>query len=64
MSKQVNERAAKKLHLRFRVFCGEDIALGPGKVQLLRLIRDLGSIRQAVADMKCHRCALGGSFGL
>jgi molybdate transport system regulatory protein len=52
MPKRVNEPAAQSFRLRFRVFCGEDIALGPGKVQLLKLVQDTGSIRQAAAQME------------
>lgn len=52
MPKRVKEPTDGQLRMRFRVFCGEDIALGPGKVQLLKLIRDTGSIRHAAADME------------
>ena len=34
-----------------RVLCGEDIALGPGKVDLLALIGETGSIREAAERM-------------
>ena len=34
-----------------RVLCGDDIALGPGKVDLLALIGDTGSIREAAERM-------------
>jgi len=34
-----------------RVLCGEDIALGPGKVDLLALIDETGSIREAAERM-------------
>ena len=36
---------------RMRVLCGEDIALGPGKVDLLALIDETGSIREAAERM-------------
>lgn len=52
MPKRAKETPAKNLRLRFRMFCGEDIALGPGKVQILRLVRDTGSIRQTSVQMK------------
>ena len=39
------------LKTRFRVLSGEAIALGPGKVELLRLIAATGSLRQAAAGM-------------
>jgi molybdate transport system regulatory protein len=34
-----------------RVLCGEDIALGPGKVDLLALVGETGSIREAAERM-------------
>ena len=36
---------------RLRVFCGEEIALGPGKCDLLALVAETGSIREAAARM-------------
>jgi len=36
---------------RLRVMCGRDIALGPGRVQLLELIGETGSLRSAAARM-------------
>ena len=41
----------KSLHPRLRVLCGENIALGPGKVDLLALIAQTGSIREAAERM-------------
>ena len=52
MPKRAKEPAAENLRLRFRVFYGKDIALGPGKAQLLKLVRDTGSIRQAAVRME------------
>jgi molybdate transport system regulatory protein len=40
-----------RLRPRIRVVCGEDIALGPGKVDLLELIGQTGSIREAAERM-------------
>lgn len=37
---------------RFRIVCGRDIALGPGKVSLLRLVRDTRSISEAARRME------------
>jgi len=37
---------------RFRIFCGDEVALGPGKVELLRAIADTGSIRKAALRAK------------
>ncbi len=42
---------APRLLPRMRVLCGEDIALGPGKVDLLALIGETGSIREAAERM-------------
>ena len=42
---------APRLLPRMRVLCGEDIALGPGKVDLLALIDETGSIREAAERM-------------
>ena len=39
------------LHPRLRVICGESIALGPGKVDLLELVFKTGSIREAADRM-------------
>lgn len=35
------------LRPRFRVICGNDVALGPGKVELLRLVAEVGSLNEA-----------------
>jgi molybdate transport system regulatory protein len=40
-----------KPRLSFRLILGDDIALGPGKVQLLEAIRDTGSIAAAGRTM-------------
>ena len=39
------------LRPRLRVICGENIALGPGKVDLLGLVGETGSIREAADRM-------------
>ena len=36
---------------RLRVMCGQDAALGPGRIQLLELIGETGSLRSAAARM-------------
>jgi molybdate transport system regulatory protein len=36
---------------RFRVVCGKNIALGPGKVELLRFLVETGSLNQAARRM-------------
>jgi molybdate transport system regulatory protein len=40
-------RPAPRLDLRLRFYLGEEIALGPGKADLLEAIRDTGSIAAA-----------------
>jgi molybdate transport system regulatory protein len=42
---------APRLLPRLRVVYGEDIALGPGKVDLLALVSETGSIREAAERM-------------
>ena len=42
---------AKKLRLRLHVHLGEEHSLGPGKVQLLETVRELGSISAAARSM-------------
>jgi molybdate transport system regulatory protein len=44
-------RQAQRLILRMRVLCGEEIALGPGKADLLALVGKTGSIRVAAERM-------------
>ncbi len=43
---------AKILHPRLRITCGADIALGPGKVKLLELVAQTGSIAKAARRMQ------------
>jgi molybdate transport system regulatory protein len=40
------------VHLRLQIVSGEKIALGPGKVELLTLLAETGSIRDAAKRMK------------
>jgi molybdate transport system regulatory protein len=40
-----------KVQPRFRVYNGEEIALGPGRVDLLEMIRETGSIAEAAEEM-------------
>src|SRR6185295_15245552 len=44
--------SAVRLSPRFRIYCGGDVALGPGKVELLRTIQETGSIRQAAFNLQ------------
>ena len=49
--KKAESTRACPVQPRFRIFCGGDIALGPGKVELLALIGETGSITQAARRM-------------
>jgi molybdate transport system regulatory protein len=40
-----------RLRARIRVLCGDEIALGPGKIDLLRVVGQTGSIRVAAEQM-------------
>lgn len=42
----------QKIHCQIRVTRGDDIAIGPGKMDLLQAIRDAGSISGAARHMK------------
>lgn len=49
MKKKTRVRPA--VFSRIRVLCGEDIAMGPGKVDLLELVARTGSLREAAERM-------------
>jgi molybdate transport system regulatory protein len=51
MSRQANLTRVRSLQPRFRVYRGRDVALGPGKVELLALIKRTGSIGRAAKHM-------------
>ncbi len=51
MRKKAKSTCARSVQPRFRILCGGDIALGPGKVELLALIWQTGSINQAARRM-------------
>jgi len=52
MAKRAKEPTGIRLCPRYRVLWGGDVALGPGKVQLLKLVQQTGSIRQAAIRME------------
>src|SRR5262245_50076314 len=52
MRPPANKSPAARLQPRFRILCGDEIALGPGKVALLRAIRETGSIRRAAVQLE------------
>ena len=51
MRKKAKSNRARSMQPRFRVLRGGDIALGPGKAELLALIGQTGSINQAAKQM-------------
>src|ERR1041385_5152798 len=54
MSKRTIRRVSNskpKLLPRLRVTCGDEVALGPGKAELLELVGRTGSIREAAERM-------------
>jgi len=51
MRKKAKSTCARSVQPRFRILCGGDIALGPGKAELLALIGQTGSINQAAKRM-------------
>jgi len=51
MKKKAKSTHARSVQPRFRILSGRDIALGPGKAQLLALISETGSINQAAKRM-------------
>ena len=48
----MQKSSAIKLSPRFRIFYLDEIALGPGKVELLKAIKATGSIRQAASNLQ------------
>ena len=52
MNKKPSPANSLSLHLRLRITGGEKIALGPGKVELLALLEETGSITEAARRMK------------
>ena len=55
MDEQEHMKTKRRRGLRFspriRVLCGEEVALGPGKAELLALVAETGSIRAAAERM-------------
>ena len=51
MKKKAKSNCARSVQPRFRIHCGGDIALGPGKADLLALIGQTGSINKAAKRM-------------
>ena len=52
MTKKIKAVRETSLRPRLRVSSGEDVALGPGKVELLALVKETGSISEAAKRME------------
>ena len=46
------KRTAPEIYPRFRILCGPDIAIGPGKAELLDQVQETKSIARAAKRMK------------
>jgi molybdate transport system regulatory protein len=51
MPSSAKNASSVSLSPRFRVFYRDEIALGPGKVDLLKAIKETGSIRQGASNL-------------
>ena len=51
MARATTERSSLRLKIRLQVYCGEEIAMGPGKADLLDAIAREGSISAAARAM-------------
>src|SRR4051812_48590213 len=52
MAAASDRRVKKRFKALFRVYRGDEIALGPGKVELLRYIAETGSISESARKME------------
>ena len=52
MAAKLKRPNRKRFKSHFRIYLGDEIALGPGKAELLRHISDTGSISEAARRMK------------
>jgi molybdate transport system regulatory protein len=52
MAAKAKRPARKRFKSLFRIYLGDEIALGPGKVELLRHIAETGSISEAARRME------------
>lgn len=52
MPRKTTVRSGKTVRPRFRIYRGAEIAIGPGKEELLMAIERTGSIRSAAARLK------------
>ncbi len=51
MAAKSKQTPRKRFKLQFRIYFGDEIALGPGKAELLQHIADTGSIAEAARHM-------------
>lgn len=51
MTAKSNRSRQKHFKSNFRIYCGDEIALGPGKIELLQSISETGSISEAARKM-------------
>jgi molybdate transport system regulatory protein len=51
MAKRTNTGIEKRVQPRLRITCGDNVALGPGKAELLALLDQTGSIAEAAKRM-------------
>ena len=51
MRQKKQSASVKSVRPRLRVMCGDDVALGPGRVDLLEEIAETGSLRSAATAM-------------
>lgn len=52
MASQSKTKSAPESRLLIRIVCGGEVALGPGKVELLELLEKTGSISEAARQMR------------
>lgn len=52
MRRKVQSRKTTSVRPRFRIFLNAEIAIGPGKAELLQAIADTGSIQAAARSLK------------
>jgi molybdate transport system regulatory protein len=52
MVKATKSKKPPRIRPRIRVYSGDEVALGPGKVELLRCIAETGSLSEAARSIK------------
>ncbi len=51
MNQPALRRQAVRVVPRWRIYCGDDIAVGPGKIELLARVQETGSLMEAAKAM-------------